>query len=116
MDFHNILEADEKAIAQRYGLNKYFLNNKNFLLFVAEIQKILSKRFDGFGQADWAKRKCSDFIQEFLKHNDQLYNYVNDMFAKTNDYKNISSEDWQSICIICSKIIVQLGWDYETKS
>ncbi|TRZ53780.1 MAG: hypothetical protein D4S01_00665 [Dehalococcoidia bacterium] len=114
MDIQRILRSDEKAIAQRYNLNNFFVEHENLLQFVAEIRNILDKRFNGFSQTNWAKNKCSDFIQEFLQYNDSLYSYVNDIFAAKNDFKNMPSEDWIIICKVCSKIIVHLGWNYDT--
>jgi len=115
MENQSLLEADEKAIAQRYQLNHYFKENNNFLLFVAEMRSLLAKRFNGFDRADWAQSKCAELVQEFLQYNESLYSYVNDTFATKNDFKNIPSQDWKFVCKVSSKIIAHGGWNYDSK-
>lgn len=115
MDTGKILKANEKAMAERYKLNNYFRDNKNFLFFVSEIKKILAKNFAAFEQADWAKIKCADLVKEFLQHSDSLYSHVNDTYASGNEFKNIPEKEWNFVCSVSSKLIVYLGWNYDGK-
>jgi len=111
----SMLTADERSLARRYRLGEYFTQNNNHLMFIAEMKKIIGKRYKGFSQADWARSKCVDLAQTFLEHSDRLFHYVNDIYAGCRRFKNVSAEDWKRICSVSSKIIVYSGWKYEAK-
>lgn len=107
------LTADERYLAIQFQLREYFKRNKNFLLFVGEMKKTVYSRLDGVGQGEWARDAFVEPLRFFLANSDELYKYINGVYASQNGSKNIPAEDWKHICFVCSKILIQMGWEYE---
>lgn len=115
MHILDTLTADERSLAIQYQLKEYFDHNENFLLFVVGAKGITLRSLGEFGPVDLAKDKFSEVIEIFLEHCDELYRYVNGIYAAQNGNKGIPDSDWKRICLVCSKIVIEMGWEYDGK-
>lgn len=107
------LTADERSLAIQFQIREYFKRNKSFLLFVSEMKKIVYRRLDGAGQIEWARDAFVEPLKSFLANSDELYKYINGVYTAQNGSKNIPAEDWKHMCFVSSKILIQMGWEYE---
>jgi len=115
MHILDALTADERSLAIQYQLKEYFDRSENFLSFVVCVKGITLRKLGEVGPVDLAKDKFSEVIEIFLEHSDELYRYVNGICSAQNGNKNVFHADWKRICSVCSKIVIQMGWEYEGK-
>jgi len=109
------LSSYERSLEKRYSLRQYFKKNNKYLKLVTELRKTLDNNLHDISKADWAKTKVVLLVEAILKDSDELLDYVNHIYASINEFRNIPKEDWENICGIASKIVVDMGWEYETK-
>lgn len=109
------LSAYERSLEKRYSLRQYFKKNDIYFKLVAEMRKTMDNNFHDISKADWAKTKFVLLVKAILGDSDELFEYVNRIYASSSGFKNIPKEDWKNICSIASKIVVNMGWDYDTK-
>lgn len=110
-----MLTAYERTLAKKFKLINYFSQNNIYLLFIVQMRKIMNDQFGGVAQAEWAKNGLAHLAEEFLRRSEKLFQYANNIYAADNKFKNISQEDWDILCSISSKIIVEMGWEYDAK-
>jgi len=111
----SILTADERSLAEQFQLREYFKRHEHHLIFIPEMREIIYKRFKEIPKADWTKNAFASFVQEILRHDDQLFKYVKGVYVAQNEGKNIPNDVWERVCIISSKIVVYMGWECEAK-
>jgi hypothetical protein len=109
-----MLKADEKQLANDFQLVDFFRKNSNYLLFIEEMKKIVERRFHDVVRSSWAKSEFVDLAKAFLERNEPLFEHVSNVFAAKNNSRDISSQEWEQICTVCAKIVVCMGWNYES--
>jgi len=110
----DMLKADERLLAKRLRLLDYFSSHKNYLLFVFDMKKILEKRFGKIAQSNWAKIEVVDLVKAVLELNDEFFDYVSKEHAFKNRSCDVSHEEWEHMCTISAKVMIQMGWEYES--
>lgn len=109
------LTADERVLAKQYNLEDFFKDNKNYVLLVVEMKRILDKRFEGITRSDWARNRFISLAQKMLEHSDPLFAHVNNMHAGKHGGTNIPKKEWKHLCYVSSKIVVHVGWMLDSK-
>jgi len=112
----NKLAAYERDLTKRYRLEKFFEQNKEFLLLIPEIRKSMDKWYRDVTQTEFSRSDCFGLAQVFLERSDKFLSYVNNIHAnEIKKFENIPIEDWKFICELASRVMVQMGWEYDSK-